>query len=205
MVLEIGVDVGIGAIEDGRRCSPLTGVRRTGRDVGGNTTSGEEPDLDGIRFPFQCVNTTTNRVEIRAITGGAAIERGASSSIVVGGVGVVLAVVSVGGSSLITLKHLEGIASMKGGKESSLIVGAFKDVDFTVVRPGAISQGPKGRPGAAASRGSGSGGMLDVCDEQTLCPLLGGLYPDTGTTDAVDTPIAGVTIISVPGVDAHLG
>lgn len=204
MVLEIGVDVGIGAIEDGRRCSPSTGVRRAGRDVRGNTTSGEEPDLDGIRLPFHCVDTPTNRVEIWAITGGALIERGTSSSIVVGGVGIVLAVISVGGSGLITLKDLESIASMKGGKKSALIVGTFKDVNFTVVGPGAISQGPKGRPGAAASRGSGGGGMLDVCDEQTLCPLLGGLYPDTGTTDAVDAPIVGVTIIGIPGVDTHL-
>ena len=102
------------------------------------------------------------------------------------------------------MEHRESVASVERGKKAALVVGALEDIDFTVVWPGAISQCPKGRPGTAALRGSSSWRMLDVCDEKTLCPLLGGLDSDTWTANTVNAPVGGIAIISVARVDLHL-
>lgn len=85
-----------------------------------------------------------------------------------------------------------------------MIVGTFEDIDFTIVWPSTIAQSPERRPCTATFGAFGCRSMLDIGDEETLCPLLDGLYPDTWPTDAVEVVVVGVAIIIVLGVDFQL-
>lgn len=113
MILEVGVNIRVRAVEDGGRCSPVAWLRATRRDIRGNAASREEPDLDCIGFPFQGINTTTSGIEIGAITGSTLIEGSTTGCVVICGIGIVLAVISIGSSSLVLLKHLECIAGVQ--------------------------------------------------------------------------------------------
>jgi len=68
VVGEVIVDVAVWSIENSIGLSPVGGIGSVARaNIRRNGSSGEEPDLDGSRRPFHCVDTAVDRVEASTV------------------------------------------------------------------------------------------------------------------------------------------
>ena len=84
VVGKVIVDVTVWSIENGIGLSPVGGIGSVARaNIRRNGSSGEEPDLDGSRCPFHCVDTAVDRVEAGTVALGRIIRDTATDCVII--------------------------------------------------------------------------------------------------------------------------
>lgn len=135
VVGKVGINIAARAIKARVRERPSRWVGIAIADVGWDGTSREEPNLDGIRLPFHCINTTFVCVEACTIADGALRE--STATLCIGTcIDVVLAVVAVGGTGHIggALRNDACSGDVGGGQIGSLVVRSLNNVDLAVLK-----------------------------------------------------------------------
>lgn len=172
-VLEMRVDVAGGAAEFRDRHAPFARVRVWGGDIGGDVGAREMEDLYVGARPYRGVDAAADLVH--SLAEGETLGHGvadAAAHVLALACGVDVA---VGGFEIAAeARVLDG--AVGGGVEGhfvvGLIVGAFEDVDFAALGPGA---GVREEPGGGPSTADARWGVFDVEDEEAVVEgFLGG-------------------------------
>lgn len=125
------------------------------------------------RLPCRRVIRTHSSVKVAVIMGISRIDDGTTAA----------------GVGDLALSSLILATSMAGSKVVQLVVGSFKDVKFSIVRPWSTSKSPERRPGPATFHRS-CWHFGEVTDDQTFGPAILSFDPDTLASNIVLLPVS---------------